>query len=64
MENVSLIVVADSFASRRSFDEDDGEGHSSRVLQLSYVPVRSQEKLRVQRLNWKPVRIVLPRNEF
>ena len=64
VENISLTVDADSFASRRSFGEDDGEGHSCRVLQLSYVPVRSQEKLSVHRRNWKTVRMVLPWNEF
>ena len=57
-------VVADSFASRRSLDEDDGVGHSCRVFQLLCVPVRSLENLRVQRRHWNPVRCVLPRNEF
>ena len=38
-------VVADSPAGRRSFDENDGEGHSRRVLQLSCLPVCSQENL-------------------
>ena len=38
-------VVADSPAGRRSFDENAGEGHSCRVLQLSSLPVCSQENL-------------------
>ena len=33
-------VVADSFASRRSHDEDNGEGHACRVLQLTLLETR------------------------
>ena len=57
-------MVADSSAGRGSPDENDGEGHSCRVVQLLRVPAQSQENLRIQRCYWELVRIVLPRNEF
>ena len=40
------------------------KGHSCRVLQLSCVLVRSQEKLTHTKRHWKLVRIMLPRNDF
>ena len=57
-------VVAEPLVSRRSLDEDDGEGHSCPVLQQSLVPVCSHEGLREQKRHRKWMRIVLPRNEF
>ena len=37
VENASPAVVADTLASRRSSDEDDGKGHPRLILQLSCV---------------------------
>ena len=44
VENTSL-VVADTLASRRSSDEDDGKGHPRLILQQSYVSTEGQEDL-------------------
>ena len=64
VENISLTWLPTHLQVADPFEEDDGEGYSSRVLQLSCVPVRSPQNLRVQGRYWKLVRIALPRNEF
>ena len=55
-------VVADTLASRRSSDEDDGKGHPRLILQQSCVSTCGQENLREQNSHRKC--LMLPRNEI
>ena len=58
----SAAVVADTIASRRSLDEDDGKRHPRLVLQQSCVPVCGQEDFCEQNSHRKC--LMLRRNEF
>ena len=57
-------VVADTHASRRPSDEDDGKGHSRLILQQSCVSTCGQEGVCEQNRHRMCLNVVLPRNKF
>ena len=56
-------VVADTHASRRPSDEDDGKGHFRCILQQSCVSICGQEGA-CEQGHRKCLIVVLPRNKF
>ena len=63
VENIAA-VFADTLASRRSLDEDDGKGLSPLILQQSCVSICGQEGVCEQNRHRKCLKVVLLRSKF